>query len=43
MIKKTMLIVLCVFFLFSCGKKSDPEYKDPGQKARIQSTLINKV
>ena len=27
MIKKTILIVLCLFFLFSCGKKADPEYK----------------
>ena len=27
MIKKTMLMVLCLFFLFSCGKKADPEYK----------------
>ena len=25
--KKTILIFLCLFFLFSCGKKSDPEYK----------------
>jgi len=27
MIKKTILIFLCLFFLFSCGKKGDPEYK----------------
>ena len=27
MIKKTILIFLCLFFLFSCGKKVDPEYK----------------
>ena len=27
MIKKTILIALCLFFLFSCGKKEDPEYK----------------
>ena len=27
MIKKTILITLCIFFLFSCGKKGDPEYK----------------
>ena len=27
MIKKTILIVLCLFFLFACGKKGDPEYK----------------
>ena len=27
MIKKTILIALCLFFLFSCGKKGNPEYK----------------
>jgi len=27
MIKKTILIFLCLIFLFSCGKKDDPEYK----------------
>ena len=27
MTKKTILIFLCLFFLFSCGKKVDPEYK----------------
>ncbi len=27
MIKKTTLILLCLFILFSCGKKGDPEYR----------------
>ncbi len=27
MIKKITLITLCLFFLISCGKKADPEYK----------------
>ena len=27
MTKKTILIFLCLFFLFTCGKKGDPEYK----------------
>ena len=27
MIKKTILITMCIFFLVSCGKKGDPEYK----------------
>jgi len=27
MIKKTIIIVLCLFFVFACGKKGDPEYK----------------
>ena len=38
MIKKTIIIFLCLFFLFSCGKKSDPEYK-----AKKNNTLIAKV
>jgi hypothetical protein len=38
MIKKTMLIVLCIFFLFSCGKKSDPEYK-----ANKKNFLISRI
>ena len=25
--KKIILISLCLFFLLSCGKKGDPEYK----------------
>jgi len=27
MIKKIILTILCFLFLFSCGKKDDPEYK----------------
>ncbi len=38
MIKKTILIVLCLFFLFSCGKKADPEYK-----AEKNNILITKI
>jgi len=38
MIKKTILIVLCLFFLFSCGKKADPEYK-----AKKNNILITKI
>jgi len=38
MIKKTMLMVLCLFFLFSCGKKADPEYK-----AEKNNILITKI
>jgi len=36
MIKKTMLVVLCIFFLFSCGKKSDPDIK----RKKIISLLL---
>jgi len=38
MIKKTMLFILCLFFIFSCGKKADPEYK-----AEKNIIFINKV
>ena len=38
MIKKTILIVLCLFFLFSSGKKSDPEYK-----AKKNNIFITKI
>ena len=39
MIKKTMLMVLCLFFLFSCGKKADPEYKGSiGTNSLIQTS-----
>ena len=38
MIKKTILITLCIFFLFSCGKKGDPEYK-----AKKESMFITKI
>jgi hypothetical protein len=38
MIKKILFIMLCLFFLFSCGKKSDPEYK-----ASVNNNLITKV
>ena len=43
MIKKIFLTLILCSILISCGKKEDPEYKDPDQKARIQSTLINKA
>ncbi len=38
MIKKTILIFLCLFFLFSCGKKADPEYK-----ANKNNLLISRI
>ena len=28
MIKKSILLLLCLVFLFSCGRKDDPEFKD---------------
>ena len=38
MIKKTILITMCIFFLFSCGKKGDPEYK-----AKRNNTFITNI
>ena len=32
MIKKIIFIFLVCYLLTSCGKKGDPEYKDPEQK-----------
>ena len=43
MIKKISLIFLCCCLILSCGKKGDPEYKDPENNAKLQSALINKV
>ena len=41
--KKIFLTLILCCIIISCGKKGNPEYKDPDQKARIQSTLINKA
>ena len=41
--KKIILTLLCLLFLFSCGKKGDPEYKDPEKKTEVQGILINKA
>ena len=43
MIKKIILILILCIAVYSCGKKGDPEYKDPENNAKIQSALINKV
>jgi|TARA_B110000967_G_C18421452_1_gene334050 predicted small lipoprotein YifL len=26
--KKTVIIIMCFIFLFSCGRKGSPEFKD---------------
>ena len=36
--KKTILIFLCLLFLFSCGKKGDPEHK-----ANKKNIFIKKI
>ena len=33
--KKIILTLLCLFLLFSCGKKGDPEYK-----SKINNSII---
>ena len=38
MIKKTTLILLCLFILFSCGKKEDPKYN-----AKKNNNIIFKI
>jgi len=43
MIKKITLIMIFCFMIISCGKKGDPEYKDPEKKSDIQNVIINKV
>ena len=43
MIKKTTLILLCLFILFSCGKKGDPKYKDSNNNVSIKIILLSKV
>ena len=27
MIKKILIVILCLYFVFACGRKGDPEYK----------------
>ena len=43
MIKKITLALILCCIIVSCGKKGDPEYKDPKKKTKIQSILINKA
>ena len=43
MIKKISFIFLICYLLVSCGKKGDPEYKDPKQKTEKIIILKNKA
>ena len=43
MIKKITLIILLFCAIISCGKKSDPEYKESRIIKSIQLLLINKA
>ena len=43
MMKKITLVFLFYCLLVSCGKKGDPEYKNPEKKVRIQTVFKNKA
>ena len=43
MIKKITFILLLSCLLVSCGKKADPEYKDPDQKVGKIKIFTNKA
>ena len=43
MIRKFTLALILFCILISCGKKGDPEYKEPEKKAKMQLLLINKA
>ncbi len=43
MTKKILLFLILCCFIFSCGKKGDPVYKDSKKKIIIQSIGTNKV
>ena len=43
MIKKITVIILFSLLIISCGKKGDPEYKNPDKKAKIQTIIKNKA
>ena len=43
MIKKISFIFLICYLLVSCGKKGDPIYEDPKQKAEKLIILSNKA
>ena len=40
MIKKILLIFILLTFVFSCGKKDDPEYKESKYKYINQKNIV---
>ena len=40
MIKKIIIIIICLYFVVACGRKSDPEYK-AANDAKIESIICN--
>ena len=43
MIKKILLIVILLTFVFSCGKKDDPEYKESKINILISKIEVNEI
>ena len=43
MIKKITLALFLCCIIGSCGKKGDPEYKDPEKKVKIQNIFKDKA
>ena len=43
MIQRITLAFLLCCIIVACGKKGDPEYKDPEKETKIQTILINKA
>ena len=43
MIKKITIIILFSLLIISCGKKGDPQYKNPDKKAKIQTIIKKKA
>jgi len=43
MIKKITLTLILCFFLISCGKKGDPEYKESEKKILFKDVFISIV
>jgi len=43
MIQKIILAILLCFVVSSCGKKGDPQYKNPEKKAKFQTILVKKA
>ena len=40
MIKKIIIIIICLYFVAACGRKGDPEYK-AANDAKIESIICN--
>tara|TARA_Y100000389_G_C16947392_1_gene264823 strand:+ start:39 stop:170 length:132 start_codon:yes stop_codon:yes gene_type:complete len=43
MIKKIILAFILCCFVFSCGKKGDPVYKNSEKKVKMRIILMNKA